>query len=136
MSSNLSAPQMWMPFTQAPLSFSPLSTPRVLEKTVMHSETNETVLLQLQVEPPHVAPTIFVDGIVQKNSVFRLPRSEHTPTLIRVEAVGFFPWERRIIPAFSQNIHVLLKPRVENVTGMTSAPRNVSIMRLDVPDVL
>lgn len=135
-SSTLSAPQMWMPFTPAPLLFSPLSTPHLSEKPVIHTETNDTVLLQLQVEPPHVVPTIFVDGIVQKNSVFRLPRSEHTPVLIRVEAVGFLPWERRIIPAFSQNISVLLKSRVENVTGMTSAPMDVSTMRLDVPDVL
>jgi len=132
---HFSSPQIWMPFTPAPLFQTPLPG---WQEAAAHSPMQaspETVLFQLQVEPPGTAAVITVNGAVQKENFFRLPRNEMEPVRIRVEAPGFFPWERRILPAFSQNIPVLLKSRTENAAGMTS-PMAPSPMQLDLPDVL
>ena len=92
----------------------------------------EQVLLQLQIEPAVKGRKILVDGREQLEPFFRVGRSEDRTISIRVEAAGYHPWEHRMLPAFSQNIPVLLKEKsTSSVNPMPPAP-----MPLDLPDVL
>ncbi len=136
----LRSPLVWVPFATSPLTFAQLPLPDAPAGMAEPSglSPSESVLLQLQVEPPGAAAIITVDGVVQKESFFRVPKNEQKPVAIRVEAPGFLPWERRVIPAFSQNIPVLLKSR----SGQPAVSMAISPMvpsspgMLDVPDVL
>ncbi len=93
----------------------------------------EQVLLQLQIEPAGAAPVIRVDGHDQTEPFFRVARSETHTITIRVEAAGYHPWQYSLLPAFSQNIPVQLKPKT--APNGSAMPPPVE-MRLDLPDVL
>ncbi len=94
----------------------------------------DQVLLQLQIEPAGVTERrITVDGEAQNETFFRVDRSESRLVTIRVEAAGHLPWERRLLPAFSQNIPVLLKAKTAVPGNGRPQPMTPS---LDLPDVL
>jgi hypothetical protein len=94
----------------------------------------EPVLLQLQIEPAGVTDRrILVDGREQTETVFRVDRSERVAVTIRVEAAGHQPWEQRLLPAFSQNIPVLLKARPTGPGNGMTTPMTPSV---ELPDVL
>jgi eukaryotic-like serine/threonine-protein kinase len=69
------------------------------------------VVLQLQVDPADVSHEVFVDGVRHKKNFFKVVRNENKSILIEVKAKGYQRWQRKVIPAFSQNITVNLKKR-------------------------
>ncbi|MBU1413023.1 serine/threonine protein kinase [Myxococcota bacterium] len=114
------------PDLQAGRSAGPVAAPE--------KEAVEQVLLQLQIEPVGTSRRIWVDDVEQHEAFFKVEKSESRKITIRVEAGGFLSWERTLLPAFSQNIPVLLKEKVVNNGGADMPPPPQ--MRLDVPDVL
>lgn len=118
----------------APATTTPGPAPVTPASTVAAMTSPEPVLLQLQIEPAGVTDRrITVDGREMAETFFRLNRSEDHPVTIRVEAAGHLPWERRVLPAFSQNIPVLLKPRHTGPGNGRTPPMTPS---LALPDVL
>ena len=108
--------------------------PAAPESRMADAPKPDQVLLQLQIEPAGAKDRqITVDGVAQTKTFFRVDRSESRPVTIRVEAAGHLPWERRLLPAFSQNIPVMLKEKAATPGNGRPQPMNQS---LDLPDVL
>ncbi|MBU1218273.1 serine/threonine protein kinase [Myxococcota bacterium] len=97
-------------------------------KTAAVPDKNTEVMIQLQVDPLNAVCNIFVDGKPQASPVFRLPRNEKEAIELKVSAQGFKTWRQKIVPAFSQNIPVILKKLDDS--------ENPKIKKVDIPDVL
>ncbi len=87
------------------------------------------VTFQLQISP-NVETTILVDGKLSKTPIFKLPKSDTVPVVIKVTAKGFLPWEKKLYPAFDMPVMVnLVKPSAPK--DMTPPPvmHHVPVMR-------